>query len=165
MGNSYTFKFTNCTQCFHSSLYVKLNKVNRSIFIRLISTDADFQIVSSRLRKLLAEPRKVWRITAWTFKSITTLSIPQWVIRVENNRLPWTTVKCCLTVVVRAHKIRRRCSTTTAWTGRCFMIVFPQSSCICPDVLPWTGSISYANPINIRTVNGAGSWTVFKSIC
>ena len=26
---------------------------------------------------------------------------------------------------------------------------------ICPDVLPWTVSMSYANPINIRIVNRA----------
>ena len=33
----------------------------------------------------------------------------------------------------------------------------------CPDVLPWTVSMSYANPINIKIVNGAGQAKVLNA--
>ena len=71
----------------YGSLYVELNEVNWSILILsiFVCTDAELQVVSCRLRKLLAEPREVWGITACTFKSTTVLSIPQWVIRVDHR--------------------------------------------------------------------------------
>ena len=142
---------------YSGSLYVELNEFNGDILIVVsssIPTEAELQIVTSQLRKLLAEPWKVWRITACMLKSITILAIPKWVVRVENKRPPRRTIQRWLAVVVRAYKSRRRCSTTT-WTNECLSLIFIYSSCICPDVLSWTGSMSYTNPINITTINGA----------
>ena len=159
MGDtSYVHSKKHC----YGSLYVELNKVNGGILILsiLVCTDAELQVVSCRLRKLLAEPREVWRMAACSLKSTTILSIPQWVIRVE-NKSRWLMVKSCLTVVVRPNKSRRRCSIiyTSAWTGlKVIMFVSICCGCIRPDVLPWT-AMSYANSINIRIVNSATeSW-------
>ena len=151
----------------HHSLNVELSKVNESIFIvaLCIPTNTELQVISSWLRKLLAEPWEVWRITACTFKTIATLPIPQWVIRVENET-PWTSVNCRLTVVVRAYKSRRWCSIASAWTTGWVNSVSIMCSCICPDMLPRTGSVSYANSINISTINViSGRRSVIKCIC
>ena len=78
----------------HSSLYVELNKVDGDILIPswLICTDTNLQVISSWLRKLLAEPWEVWWITACTLRLKAILSIPQCVVRVE-NMIPWISVK------------------------------------------------------------------------
>ena len=53
----------------------------------LIPTNANLQVISSWDRKFLTEPREVWGITACAFKTTTILSVPQWIIRVENMGL------------------------------------------------------------------------------
>ena len=65
----------------------------------LIPTNANLQVISSWDRKFLTEPREVWGITACALKSTTILSVPQWIIRVENMGLE-TNVNSRLTVVV-----------------------------------------------------------------
>ena len=167
MGDT-SYSYVHFKKHCYGSLYVELNKVNGGIFILsiLVSTDAELQVVSCRLRKLLAEPREVWGITACLLKSTAILSIPQWIIRVE-NKSQWSMVKSCLTVVVRPNKSRRRWSSiyTSAWTGlNLITFVSIGCGCVCPDVLPWT-AMSYANSINVRIINGAGRWASIHVKC
>ena len=99
LGSYHTWFISHLVHYKHitlGSLYVEFNKVNGNIFIGvgLVPTETELQVISGWLRKFLAEPRKVWRITACTLKSITILSIPQCVNRVENRRLPRRSTKC-----------------------------------------------------------------------
>ncbi len=149
----------------YSSLNVQLDQLQWSILQintkSCTAAKAHFNVLSSRLGKLSAEPWRVVKLTACA-RILTALSIPQRFVWIESALCITVSTSLTEVVVVDERRHIRGCGVGSAWAVPYRNVVVSKGRSKGPDMLTRRGTVRETHSIDVSTVDvicGAVEWS------